>query len=137
MEESTMFWADRFDEGRICLLTLEGRLSRDNLENLAERLRGLAARGMDQVVVDANGVEHWDFRGLQGLADAVALRRRYGFGTAFITPSPYLKDIARAAGVHESLDFYDALDLNNRVELSVVEAAPAGQGEPLRQASSL
>ena len=96
-----MFWADQFDEGRICLLTLEGRLSRDNLENLAERLRGLAARGMDQVVVDAKGVEHWDFRGLQGLADAVALRRRYGFGTAFITPNPYLKDIARAAGIDQ------------------------------------
>ena len=102
-----MFWADQFDEDRVCLLAPEGRLSRSDLINLADRLRGLAARGVSQVVVDTRGVEHWDFRGLGFLADAADHRRRIGISTAFITPNPYLRDIAAVAGVSGRLEFYD------------------------------
>jgi anti-anti-sigma regulatory factor len=129
-----MFWADRFDDGRILLLTLEGRLSRNDLIDLSDRLRGLAAQGMFQVVVDVRDVDHWDFRGLQVLAEAVEFRRRHGAATAFITPSTYLKDIAKAAGVFERLDFYDALRLNGGVELSVIDVTVATEEEALREA---
>jgi anti-anti-sigma factor len=106
-----MFWAVQTDERRICLLGLEGGLSSSDLAQLAERLRALAAQGMSRVVVDLRRVDHWDFRGLRALADAVDHRRRRGGVTAFITPSRYLRDIAAAAGVLEALDFYDALAL--------------------------
>jgi len=102
-----MFWADQFDEDRVCLLAPEGRLSRADLINLGDRLRGLAARGVFQVVVDTRAVEHWDFRGLTSVADAVDHRRRSGASTAFITPNSYLRDIAAAAGVSGRLEFYD------------------------------
>lgn len=107
-----MFWAAQPDERRICLLGLEGSLSGDDLANLAERLRGLSARGMVRVVVDLRSVDHWDFRGLRCLADAARFRREAGFATAFVTPSRYLRDIAVAAGVLEELDWYDALELD-------------------------
>jgi anti-anti-sigma regulatory factor len=106
-----MFWAAQPDERRICLLGVEGSLSGDDLANLAERLRGLAARGMSRVVVDLRAVEHWDFRGLRCLAEAVRYRNEAGCVTAFITPSRYLRDIAAAAGVLEDLDLYDELQL--------------------------
>ena len=106
-----MFWAGQSEEGRICLLGMEGSLSSTDLVNLADRLRGLAAQGMVRVVVDLRNVDHWDFRGLACLADAVEYRRSLGGLTAFITPSPYLRDIASAAGVIDQFDFYDALRL--------------------------
>ena len=106
-----MFWAAQPEERRVCLLGLEGSLSGNDLANLAERLRGLAARGMIRVVVDLRAVDHWDFRGLRCLAEAVRFRREVGYLTAFVTPSRYLRDIAAAAGVLEQLDWYDALEL--------------------------
>lgn len=106
-----MFWVVQTDERRICLLGLEGSLSSSDLVQLAERLRALAAQGMSRVVVDLRRVDHWDFRGLRSLAEAVEQRRRRGGVTAFITPSRYLRDIATAAGVLDRLDFYDALEL--------------------------
>ncbi len=122
-----MLRTDRSDEGRVCLLGLEGSLSSADLVNLAARLRGLAARGMLRVVVDLRGVDHWDFRGLRALSDAVEFRRRSGAVTAFITPSRYLRDIAVAAGVGDLLDFYDELRVESEVEafpLMVVSAEP-------------
>jgi anti-anti-sigma regulatory factor len=102
-----MLWAVRSDERRICWLGLEGGLTGDDLANLAGRLRGLAAQGVSRVVVDLRGVDHWDFRGLRSLADAVDHRRARGGTTAFITPSRYLRDIATAAGILDRLEFYD------------------------------
>lgn len=109
-----MFWAVQSDERRICLLGLEGGLTSGDLTELAKRLRALAAQGVSRVVVDLRRVEHWDFRGLKSLADAVEHRRYRGGVTAFITPSRYLRDIAAAAGVLDKLDLYDALDLEGR-----------------------
>ena len=106
-----MFWAVQTDERRICLLDLEGGLSSSDLAELARRLRALAAQGVSRVVVDLRRVDHWDFRGLRSVAEAVEHRRRRGGVTAFISPSRYLRDIAAAAGVLETLDMYDALDL--------------------------
>ena len=106
-----MFWAVQTDERRICLLGLEGSLASSDLVQLAERLRALAAQGMSRVVVDLRRVDHWDFRGLRALAEAVEHRRRRGGATAFITPNRYLRDIAAAAGVHDRFDFYDGLNL--------------------------
>jgi anti-anti-sigma regulatory factor len=106
-----MFWAVQSDERRICLLGLEGGLTSSDLTELAKRLRALAAQGVSRVVVDLRRVDHWDFRGLKSVADAVDHRRQRGGVTAFITPSRYLRDIATAAGVLDKLDVYDALDL--------------------------
>ena len=106
-----MFWAVQTDERRICLLGLEGSLSGSDLVNLAKRLRGLAAQGMLRVVVDLREVDHWDYRGLDCLAEAVAHRAGRGGVTAFITPSRYLRDIASAAGVADRFDFYDEMQL--------------------------
>jgi anti-anti-sigma regulatory factor len=111
-----MLWADQPDDGRICLLGLEGSLSGTDVANLAGRLRGLAARGVFRVVVDLTRVDHWDFRGLKCLADAVDFRRQAGGLTAFISPDPYLRHIAAVAGVLERLDFYDALRVEERLE---------------------
>jgi len=106
-----MFWAVQSDERRICLLGLEGSLNGDDLANLAGRLRGLAVQGVLRVVVDLRNVTHWDYRGLRCLAEAVEWSRQRGGITVFVTPDRYLKDIAVAAGVHESLDFYDDLQM--------------------------
>lgn len=133
-----MFRADRSEEARICLLDMEGSLSSSALVNLSERLRGLAARGVLRVVVDLRRVDHWDYRGLACLADAARHRRAAGGVTAFITPSAYLRSIAAAAGVHEELDFYDDLSVEEevqKVQLSVVELAPGAEG--FRRASGL
>jgi len=104
-----MFWAVQSDERRICLLGLEGSLNGDDLANLAGRLRGLAVQGVLRVVVDLRDVSHWDYRGLRCLAEAVQWRRDRGGITVFITPSRYLRDIAAAAGVHDELEFFDDL----------------------------
>jgi anti-anti-sigma regulatory factor len=133
-----MFRADRSAEARICLLDLEGSLSSSDLVNLSERLRGLAARGVLRVVVDLRQVDHWDYRGLHCLAEAVSYRRNAGGVTAFITPSRYLRSIAGAAGVHDDLDFYDDLKVEEevqRVQLAVVELK--SEPEDFRQASGL
>ena len=133
-----MFRADRSEEARICLLDMEGSLSSSDLVNLSERLRGLAARGVLRVVVDLRRVEHWDYRGLRCLADAVEYRRMSGGVTAFITPSAYLRSIAAAAGAHDGLDFYDDLKVEEevqKVQLAVVELEPKSEG--LRRASGL
>ena len=106
-----MHWAGQSDEGRICLVGMEGSLSSTDLVNLSERLRGLAVQGVSRVVVDLRNVEHWDFRGLKSLADAVDYRRTFGWLTAFIIPNRYLRDIAAAAGVLDRFDVYDALRL--------------------------
>jgi anti-anti-sigma regulatory factor len=106
-----MFWAVQTDERRICLLGLEGGLTSSDLTELAKRLRALAAQGVSRVVIDLRRVDHWDFRGLKSLAEAVEHRRHRGGVTAFITPSRYLRDIATAAGVLDKLDMYDALEL--------------------------
>ena len=106
-----MFWAGQSDERRICLLGLEGSLSSSDLVNLAGRLRGLAAQNVWRVVVDLRRVNHWDFRALKCLAEAVEYRESLGGVTAFISPSRYLREIATAAGVLEQFDFYDDLQL--------------------------
>lgn len=108
-----MFGADPRDERRICLLTLTGSLDGDDLVNLAHRLRGLGAQGVFRVVVDLSRVDHWDFRGLRCLAEAVLSRKARGGVTAFIIPSRYLREIAVAAGVLETLDVYDSLSLED------------------------
>ena len=90
---------------------MEGSLSSRDLVNLAERLRGLAAQGVWRVVVDLRPVNHWDFKGLKCLAEAVEYRTSLGAVTAFVSPSRYLRDIAAAAGVLEQLDFYDDVQL--------------------------
>lgn len=112
-EGARMFWAVQSDERRICLLGLEGSLSSDDLVDLTERLRGLAAQGVLRVVVDLRGVDHWDFRGLRCLAEGVEYRRNRGGVTAFVSPSRYLRDIATVAGVHDRLDFYDDIRLED------------------------
>lgn len=133
-----MFRADRSEEGRICLLGLEGSLSSSDLVNLSERLRGLAARGVLRVVVDLRGVDHWDFRGLRCLAEAVDYRRRTGCITVFVTPSRYLRSIAVAAGVQEHFDFYDDLRLEEEVQAVPWKAMSPAAGEGgLRHASGL
>lgn len=114
-----MFWAGQSDDRRICLLGMEGSLSSRELVNLAERLRGLAAQGVLRVVIDLRRVHHWDFRGLRCLAEAVDHRRNQGGITAFVSPSRYLRDIAAAADVLDSFDFYDDLQLG-----VVAEAIP-------------
>jgi anti-anti-sigma regulatory factor len=106
-----MFWAVQSDERRICLLGLEGSLNGDDLANLAGRLRGLAAQGVLRVVVDLRNVTHWDYRGLRCLSEAVRWRRERGGITVFVTPSRYLRDIAVVGGVHDDLEFFDDLQL--------------------------
>jgi len=108
-EGGRMFWAVQSDERRICLLGLEGSLNGDDLANLAGRLRGLAAQGVLRVVVDLREVAHWDYRGLRCLAEAVHWRRERGGITVFVTSSRYLRDIAVVAGVHDELEFFDDL----------------------------
>ena len=133
-----MFWADQFNEDRVCLLALEGRLSRCDLANLSDRLRGLAAQGVHQVVLDLRAVDHWDYRGLPELAEAVKSRRRARATTAFITPSDYLRYIAGAAGVLEEMDFYDDLRLDEpELRLTIVGSSATSENEELRKATGL
>ncbi len=130
-----MLRTDRSNEGRICLLGLEGSLTSSDLVNLAGRLRGLTARGMLRVVVDLRDVDHWDFRGLKCLAEAVDHRRRAGCATAFITPDRYLRDIAAAVGVADRLDFYDELRVESEVDtLPLVLTEPVGGVAELKRA---
>lgn len=133
-----MFRADRSEEGRISLLGLEGSLSSSDLVNLSERLRGLTARGVLRVVVDLRGVDHWDFRGLSCLAEAVDYRRRSGCVTVFVTPSRYLRSIAVAAGVQEHFDFYDDLQLQDDVQAVPWKVVDSGtEARSIRHASGL
>jgi anti-anti-sigma regulatory factor len=131
-----MFWAVQSDERRICLLGLEGTLSSNDLVNLAKRLRGLAAQGVSRVVVDLRRTDHWDYRGLRCLAEAVEYRRGRGGVTAFVTSSRYLRDIAAAAGVIEALDFYDDLELQGDREPRPEDGLQIPPGA-VRQASAL
>jgi hypothetical protein len=129
-----MFWADQSDDRRVCLLGLEGSLNGNDLANLAKRLRGLAAQGVLRVVVDLRAVLHWDYRGLRCLSEAVAYRQGIGAVTAFITSDRYLKDIAVAAGVAESFDFYDDLRLEGTPAPSAAESAFEAEEPSLRRA---
>lgn len=128
------FWAGQVNEHRICLLAMEGTVSRTDLLNLAMRLGGLAAQGVPHVVVDARGVGHWDFRGLAVVADAVVRCRLSGTRVSFVTPSRYLRDIAAAIGLAGAFEFFDELSLDDPpVALRLVEAPPPAEPQPLRR----
>lgn len=105
-----MSWAGRFVQERVSLLTMEGRLSREDLNELATHLRELAAQGVLHVLVDVRSVDHWDYRGLKPLADAAAFRKRFG-GRTTVVANRYLRDIARTVGELSPLEFRDRLPM--------------------------
>ena len=102
-----MFRADRSEEGRICLLGLEGSLSSSDLVNLSERLRGLAARGVLRVVVDLRAVRYASAQALGVLVTFLVELRRRGGDLALLGCPGHLRELFALCGLDEIFQFLE------------------------------
>jgi anti-sigma B factor antagonist len=89
-------------------MVLEGEIGKDELPQLADMLFRLAHRGVTRIVIDFDGVTHFDFRGVKPLLQRADLFRQAGGDIKLSGLSPYLHAIFRSAGGSGAFDFFAA-----------------------------
>lgn len=87
-------------------MILEGEIGKEELPQIADMLFRLAHRGVTRIVIDFEGVTHWDFRGVKPLIQRAELFRVAGGDIKLSGLSPYLHAIFRSAGGAGAFDFY-------------------------------
>jgi anti-anti-sigma factor len=87
-------------------MVLEGEIGKDELPQLADMLFRLAHRGVTRIVIDFDGVTHFDFRGVKPLMQRAELFRRAGGDVKLSGLSPYLHAIFRSAGGAGAFDLF-------------------------------
>ncbi|MBK7858198.1 MAG: STAS domain-containing protein [Archangiaceae bacterium] len=91
-------------------MVLEGEIGKDELPQLADMLFRLAHRGITRIVIDFEGVTHFDFRGVKPLVQRAELFRVAGGDIKLSGLTPYLHAIFRSAGGAGAFDFYAQKD---------------------------
>ena len=91
-------------------MVLEGEIGRDDLPQIAEMLFRIAHRGVTRIVIDFDGVTHFDFRGVKPLVQRAELFRKAGGDIKLSGMSPYLHAIFRSAGGAGAFDFFAEKD---------------------------
>jgi len=90
-------------EGRIALVKLKGWIDAEAMERLERSLDDLAARGVDQVLLDCAQVRHLDYRRAPQLVRAVERFERQAGGVVVCGLSHYLRDLFRLSGCESQL----------------------------------
>lgn len=91
-------------------MVLEGEIGKDELPQLADMLFRLAHRGITRIVIDFEGVTHFDFRGVKPLVQRAELFRVAGGDIKLSGLTPYLHAIFRSAGGAGAFDLYAQKD---------------------------
>lgn len=87
-------------------MVLEGEIGKEELPQIAEMLFRVAHRGVTRIVIDFEGVTHFDFRGVRPLVQRAEVFRKAGGDIKLSGLSPYLHAIFRSAGGGGQFDFY-------------------------------
>jgi anti-sigma B factor antagonist len=87
-------------------MILEGEIGKDELPQIAEMLFRVAHRGVTRIVIDFEGVTHFDFRGVKPLIQRAEIFRKAGGDIKLSGLTPYLHAIFRSAGGAGAFDFY-------------------------------
>ena len=87
-------------------LTLDGEIGKEDLPQIMEMLFRIAHRGVTRIVIDFDGVTHFDFRGVKPLVQRAELFRRAGGDIKLSGLSPYLHAIFRSAGGAGAFDLF-------------------------------
>lgn len=87
-------------------MILEGEIAKEDLPQIAEMLFRVAHRGVTRIVIDFEGVTHFDFRGVKPLVQRAEVFRKAGGDIKLSGLSPYLHAIFRSAGGAGAFDFY-------------------------------
>lgn len=106
-------------------MVLEGEIGKDDLPQIAEMLFRVAHRGVTRIVIDFEGVTHFDFRGVKPLVQRAEVFRKAGGDIKLSGLSPYLHAIFRSAGGAGAFDFYPQKD----DAVSAFSALRAASGE--------
>jgi anti-anti-sigma regulatory factor len=88
--------------GRIVLLEVRGWLDRDAVLRLGRTVDDLAARGVEQLLLDCSRVRHIDYRMVPALARTLARFEGHA-GVVLCGLSPYLRNLIRVAGGEQRL----------------------------------
>jgi anti-sigma B factor antagonist len=91
------------DASRIALLDLRGWLDPPAAERLEHALDDLAARGVNQLVVDCSWLRHIDYRVVPGLMASLERFESRAGGIVMCGLSRYLRDLFRLAGCESRL----------------------------------
>lgn len=91
-------------------MILEGEIGKDDLPQIAEMLFRVAHRGVTRIVIDFEGVTHFDFRGVKPLIQRAEVFRKAGGDIKLSGLTPYLHAIFRSAGGSGAFDFYAQKD---------------------------
>ena len=91
-------------------MILEGEIGKDDLPQISEMLFRVAHRGVTRIVIDFEGVTHFDFRGVKPLVQRAEVFRKAGGDIKLSGLSPYLHAIFRSAGGAGAFDFYAQKD---------------------------
>ena len=98
--------------GRVVLFALRGWLDRVAVVRLGRTLDDLAARGVEQLLLDCSQVRHIDYRAVPVLVEALARFETRAGGSVVCGLSPYLRDLFRLAGCEARLRLWpSAADL--------------------------
>lgn len=87
-------------------MVLEGEIGKDELPQISEMLFRVAHRGVTRIVIDFEGVTHFDFRGVKPLVQRAEVFRKAGGDIKLSGLTPYLHAIFRSAGGAGAFDFY-------------------------------
>ena len=87
-------------------MILEGEIGKEDLPQIAQMLFRVAHRGVTRIVIDFEGVTHFDFRGVRPLVQRAEVFRKAGGDIKLSGLSPYLHAIFRSAGGAGAFDFY-------------------------------
>lgn len=91
-------------------MVLEGEIGKEDLPQIMEMLFRVAHRGATRIVIDFDGVTHFDFRGVKPLVQRAELFRKAGGDIKLSGLSPYLHAIFRSAGGAGAFDFFAQKD---------------------------
>ncbi len=91
-------------------MVLEGEIGKEDLPQIFEMLFRVAHRGATRIVIDFDGVTHFDFRGVKPLVQRAEVFRKAGGDIKLSGLSPYLHAIFRSAGGAGQFDFFAQKD---------------------------
>ena len=91
---------------RVMTMVLEGELDRDEAADICRMVARYADLGLTEVVIDFEGVSHFDYRAVKHLVHEAETLRIKGGDVKLAGLSPYLHAIFRSAGAHDAFDYF-------------------------------
>jgi anti-sigma B factor antagonist len=95
-----------YDNERLQLFEIVGRIDGDNALAMAEAIKHAVANGRDQVFLDMSGVEYMNSAGLRELVKAFKLVQRVGGKLILVNPSDYVSKLIELVGLESIFEIY-------------------------------